>query len=525
MKIRTVKTGSGSIAVQVVEYFKNKRVVLRHIGSAKDDEQLVLLKDKALRWIADNDKQQSLFDNLDLNLVSNKSDFLKNDTNSSYTDHLVQANYQSINSRHLVLHDALKSVVKRFGFDLFQTGQTSLLNDLIIARIAFPSSKVESLEFLEEYFAIYHSYRTLTYNFKKFSNLKDEAEAKIIDIATKEFGFDFNVVFYDLTTLYFESFKDDELRKVGFSKDNKINQPQIMIGLVVNNQGFPISYQLFEGNKFEGHTLIPAILELKNKYKIKNMTVVADAAMISQKNISYLTQNKLDYIVGARIANLPIKTIESLSKELGGVDEATVRIETTKNQLLICHFSKSRYRKDKSDMEKQIAKANNLLKASDPNPASKRAKFLKQHKDNKKTGYSLNLDLIHKTKLLLGIKGYHSNLNSLNDLDIIGQYRNLWQVEKAFRISKTDLKIRPIYHHKECTIKSHLVICFMALAISKYIEIKTGKSIKSVVKTLKKAPNSVIINKNTGKELVLEAKINSEILELAEMIGYRTNIA
>lgn len=522
MKIRTVRTSSGSIAVQVVEYFNNQREILCHIGSAKDDTQLVLLKNKALQWIADNDKQISLFKNLP---VSDKKARPSDDVTLEYNDHLVQNNYQSVSSHYLVLYDVIKSVLKRFGFDLLQSNQVSLLNDLIIARIAFPSSKVESLEFLEEYFAIYHSYRTLTYNFKKFSNLKDEVESKVIDIANKEFGFDFNVVFYDLTTLYFESFKDDELRKVGFSKDNKINQPQIMIGLVVNNQGFPISYQLFEGNKFEGHTLIPAILELKNKYQIKNMTVVADSAMISQQNITYLTANNLDYIVGARIANLPIKTIERISKELDGVDEATIRIETAKNQLLICHFSKSRYRKDKSDMEKQIAKANNLLKSSDPNPASKRAKFLKQHKNNKKTGYSLNLDLIHKTKLLLGIKGYHSNLDQLNDLEIIGHYRNLWQVEKAFRISKTDLKIRPIYHHKECTIKAHLVICFMALAISKYIEIKTQKSIKSVIKALKKAPNSVIINKNTGKKIVLEAKIDKEILKLAKMIDNRTNVA
>lgn len=518
MKIRTTRTASGSIAVQVVEYIKRKKVILRHIGSARDDEQLALLKSKALEWIYDNDQQRSLFCNL---AVFND----KSSSSDDYGDHLVQTNYESVSSRHLLLYDVLRLVIRRFGFDLFKTNQISLLNDLIIARIAFPSSKVESLEFLEEYFAIYHSYRTLTYNFKKFSNFKDEAERKVIEVASNEFGFDFNVVFYDLTTLYFESFKDDELRKVGFSKDNKINQPQIMIGLVVNSQGFPISYQLFEGNKFEGHTLIPVILELKNKHQIKNMTVVADAAMISQQNISYLIANKLDYIVGARIANLPIKTIERISKELNGVDEATIRIETAKDQLLICHFSKSRYRKDKSDMEKQVAKANNLLKVSDPNPASKRAKFLKQNKDNKKTGYSLNLDLIHKTKLLLGIKGYHSNLDNLNDLDIIGQYRNLWQVEKAFRISKTDLKMRPIYHFKECTIKSHLVICFMALAISKYIEIKTGKSIKSVIKSLKKSPNSVIINKNSGKEIVLKAKIDEEIKKLVEMIDCGTNIA
>ena len=314
-----------------------------------------------------------------------------------------------------------------------------------------------------------------------------------------------------------ESFESDDLRKIGFSKDNKTNQPQIMIGLLVNDSGFPISYQTFAGNKFEGHTLMPSILALWKKYKIDEMTVVADAAMISDENVLFLKANNLNYIVGARIANLGIYEIEKISKELNLKDDATIRINTPKG-ILICHFASNRYRKDKIEMEKQINKAKFLLKESDPNPARKRTKFLK-HKDNDKNNYELNTQLIHKTNLLLGIKGYYSNLENMPDIEIIKQYRNLWRVEKAFRISKSDLQIRPIFHFKEYSIHAHLLVCFMALAICKFIEIKTGRSIGSVLKILRGVTDARIFDKVGKREVVLRSEISGEVVEVLRKVG------
>lgn len=152
------------------------------------------------------------------------------------------------------------------------------------------------LEFLNDFFNITHHRSKLYRYLPKYIDLKDEVEARVIKLARKSFNFNFNIVFYDLTTLYFESFETDDLRKIGFSKDNKSSNPQIMIGLIVNQQGFPVSYQIFSGNKFEGHTLMPSINAIRKKYKIKNMTVVADSAMISEENIKFLKQSNLDYI-------------------------------------------------------------------------------------------------------------------------------------------------------------------------------------------------------------------------------------
>lgn len=180
-------------------------------------------------------------------------------------------------------------------------------------------------------------------------------------------NFDFSIVFYDATILYFESFEEDNWRRCGFSKDNKFNQPQIVIGLIVENNGFPVSYEIFEGNKFEGHTLLPSIVSFKNKYKIQNLTVIADAAMISIKNIESLLIHNLNYIAGARLGNL------------------------------------------KSVIQKKI---------------------------NKKLKIEINQELIEKTKMMLGIKGYYTNFYKLKNKSIIKHYHNLWYVEKSFRMGK-----------------------------------------------------------------------------------------
>jgi transposase len=259
---------------------------------------------------------------------------------------------------------------------------------------------------------------------------------------------------------------------------------------------------------------MPSILALKKKYKIGQMTVVADSAMISHQNVEFLKAENLHYIVAARTANLPIKTIEEIAKQLNQKDEFTIRIPTASKGDLILSFSDKRYRKEKREMEKQLAKAEFILKTPSAAEIIKRTKFLK----GKKLGYELNQDLIHKTTLLLGIKGYYSNCNNLSNEEIISHYKNLWNVEKSFRISKSDLKARPIFHNKQQAIETHILICFMALALAKYIEIKTKKSIRSVTKELKKITDARIYDQINKRELTMRSKINEETAGILKMI-------
>jgi hypothetical protein len=252
-----------------------------------------------------------------------------------------QGRYEYIGIRYAFIYETLHKVLSHFGFTSLGG---KLLHDLVIIRIMEPASKLQSLALLEEYFGISHRRQSFYEALPKLVKCKDAAEKLAVERAREEFGFTFSFVFYDVTTLYYESFKSDELRKPGFSKDNKSQQPQIVLGLIVTADGFPVSYEIFEGNKFEGHTLIPVIRAFKEKHGIPTLTVVCDAAMISQDNVKALTEEDLQYIVGARMGNISPKLIIEISKEISGKDKATMRIKTGLGDL-VCGFSQKRYAK------------------------------------------------------------------------------------------------------------------------------------------------------------------------------------
>jgi transposase len=489
--LRTTKTASGSTAVQIVRYEKRKMVVVKHVGSTVNAKELQRLKQSASVWIERASKQPSLF--------SEELDASEN----------LLKRYQYIGFRYGLLYESLYKLIKHFGFHWLRNKP---LIDLVIARIVSPVSKLKSIEFLKEYMGKEYGRRELYRKMPIILGARDTVESKVLLIAKKEFAFDFSLVFYDVTTLYFESFEEDELRQCGFSKDNKINQPQIVLGLLVTGEGFPLGYQIFEGKRFEGHTLIPVILSFKRKHKIQKLTVVADAAMISSKNIEALTRVNLQYIVGARTASLSMKLIEQVSQKLFGHDGATMRVQTNYGDL-ICEFSQKRYVKDKREMEKQIARAEKLLKNTGN---IKRAKFISSEGQS----YGLNKSLIDKTRLLLGIKGYYTNLSNfeVSDRLIIEHYHNLWHVEQAFRISKSDLQIRPVYHYKQQSIEVHILICFMALSICKYMELKASMSIKSILTQLKTVSDAKLVDTISGEEFVLRSPISDEIFELLKKL-------
>lgn len=477
--IRKVKTASRRTAVQVVKYNNRRRIVVKHIGSADTKEAITSLVNNASEWIAEQTKQFDLFAPKEKSLPLEQIQYL---------------GYQ-----YTFLYEVFYKLQTRLGYTCFGN---KLLNDLVTIRIIEPASKLHSLELLESYFGIKHRRGSLYDNLPAFLKLKNKIEELTIDFAKREFGFDFAIIFYDVTTLYFETFKTDDLRKTGFSKDNKPNQAQIVIGLVVNKDGFPVAYDVFPGNTFEGHTLIPVIKDIKKNNNIKNLIVVADAAMISLENIERLKTEKIDYIVGARLGNLKTEVVNSIDKQLPRTDSANIRIETNLGYL-ICDFSKKRFNKDKFEMEKQIKKAEDILlnkkKAS-------RVKFIKTIEANNK----LNTGLIDKTSILLGIKGYYTNLDekTITNQLVIERYHQLYKIEQAFRISKHDLRARPIFHFKQDAVKVHILICFMALAISKYIELKTQVSIKFFLDECRKITDAKLLNKLNNQIIVLRVPLN-----------------
>ncbi len=190
----------------------------------------------------------------------------------------------------------------------------ALLRDLAIIRIFEPASKLRSLELLNQYFGINHNRKTFYKIAPKCIEVKETIEQKVVDFAKANYAFSYDLLFTMSPHFTLRSFREDELRKNGFSKDNKSQQPQILIALMVSKEGFPIAYEIFAGNTFEGHTIIPVIKNFIKKNGVKDFTVVADAAMISTENVQQLTQNNINYIVGARLGNIAAKLLDTIEK-------------------------------------------------------------------------------------------------------------------------------------------------------------------------------------------------------------------
>jgi len=486
MKTRVVKTASNGKAVQVVRYHQNKRFILRHIGSAHSEQELDNLFLLAEQWIKDFSSQLSIFP----------------DENPNKVLHLNHSSF--IGVKYHFFYQQISALQRQIGLgDL-----PALLNDLVAIRIFEPASKLRALELMELFFGIGHSRKTYYKIAPKCIELKQIIEQQIVGFAKAHYAFNYQLVFYDVTTLYFETFQEDELRKNGFSKDNKSQQPQILIALMVSKEGFPIAYEVFSGNTFEGHTFIPSIRNFIEKNAVNDLTVVADAAMISTDNVKQLVLNKINYIVGARLGNLSTSLLSSIDKSINREDGKSIRIKTD-NGYLICSYSALRYRKDKYEMEKQVEKAMQVIEQPSK---SKKLKFTQTDG----TKITLNQALIEKTQKLLGIKGYYTNLEASvsDDTTIVGRYYELYRIEQAFRISKTDLQTRPIFHFKEQPIKLHVLICFMALVISKHIEQKTGLSIRKFIDESKKVVDGEILNQITNKIVNIKAEPTIKMKEL-----------
>lgn len=490
MKIRVVKTKSKANAVQVVRYHKNKRVILQHIGSAHNDEELKELILIAEEWIKDFSSQLSIFPD-------------------EHPNKLLHLNYCTfLGVKYHFFYETISSLQDKIGFgDL-----PLLLNNLVAMRIFEPASKLRSLELMKQFFGIKHSRKTYYKIAPICIELKQVVEQKVIAFAKENYAFQFDIVFYDVTTLYFETFEEDELRKNGFSKDNKSQQPQILIALMVNKEGFPIAYEVFSGNTFEGHTIIPVLKQFIETYAVKEFTVVADAAMISTDNVRQLTQNNINYIVGARLGNIPSDLLENIDKTICREDGKSIRIKT-ENGYLICSYSSVRYRKDLYEMNKQIEKAKQVVEKPSKN---KKLKFTKTNNHQ----IVINEALIEKTKKLLGIKGYYTNLEAsvADDKMIIERYHELYKIEQAFRISKSDLQTRPIFHFKEQPIKLHILICFMALVISKHIELKGGISVRKFLDESKKIVDGQILNEMTKKTVTIKSESTNIMKQIIQKI-------
>ena len=447
MFIRQKKNKSGVISIQVIDKSSGKYKLLKTIGSSSELNQIDKLLLEAQNYIKEIKKL-------------NKFDF-------SNSNQLIQNVLENITALKLSGIDlVLGKIFNEIGFNKIED---SLFKDLVLYRLVYPKSKLKTTEYLYRFSQKQYSEDDIyRYMDKLYNKQKETVQQLSFDHTQFVLGTEISVVFYDVTTIYFESDNEDELRKTGFSKEGKHQNPQIVLGLLVSKNGYPLAYDIFQGNKFEGHTMLPVIDAFKDKYNLNQLVIIADSGLLSSNNIEELQEKKYEFILGARIKseNKSIKE-KILALKLKNGESEIIEKENLK---LIITYSDSRAKKDKQNREKGLKKLEKQIKTG---------KLTKASINNR--GYNKYLKLQGEIKVVIdkdkfiqdakwdGLKGYITNAMLSKD-EILENYNHLWQIEKAFRTAKTDLKIRPIYHRKKQRIEAHICLTFVAYKVYKELE-------------------------------------------------------
>ncbi|MBK7128750.1 MAG: IS1634 family transposase [Crocinitomicaceae bacterium] len=447
MFIRKKKNKSGKISVQIIDKSSGSYKVLHTVGVGSDQEEISDLVKRGHAWIRNFSGAQEL-------------------------------DFSNVLEQAVKFLDGIETL-KRVGYDLllgrifdeigFDKIKDEFFRELVLGRIAYPKSKLKTTEYLLRYKQIDWSEDQLyRYLDKLYNRHKKFVQQISYDHTLKILNNQISVVFYDVTTLYFEIDQEDELRKTGFSKEGKHQNPQIVLGLLVSKNGYPLAYEIFEGNKFEGHTMLPVVNAFKEKYNLKQLVIIADSGLLSKSNIDELQSKNHEFILGARIKNETASVKEKiLSLKLKNGQSTVIRKGNLK---LIITYSDDRAKKDSYNREKGLRKiakqirTGRLTKSNINNRGYN--KFLKMDGE---ILVALNQEKIAQDCKWDGLKGYLTNAK-LNKKQIIENYHHLWQIEKAFRISKSDLKIRPIYHRLQRRIEAHICISFVAYKIYKELE-------------------------------------------------------
>lgn len=440
--VRTVKTSSGATAVQIVWSSRKGSRKIEHLGSAHDEAGIAALKAAAAQRLAAGQTQ------LDLGL----------------DDRSAAEPLPITSSKSALLWDALCAAYAHVGFDKATAGD-EVFRQLVLARIIEPTSKADSLRVIDETGVAPVSYPMLNRRLPVFAKPTFRQALSAACASHARLG-PASLVLYDVTTLHFETDAGDGFREPGFSKERRL-KPQITLGLLTDAAGLPLSVAAFEGNRAETATMVPVINAFKAAHQLTDVTVVADAGMISEANQVALQAAGLTYILGARIPFLPDVVREWRDKH---PDEAipdgqvltqpwpstsSEKARGIPDRVIHYQYRHDRARRTLRGIDEQVAKAQ---RAVDGHAAVKRNRFIKLTAATK----SVNRELEAKTRALAGWKGYTTNLASQPPSFVIDAYHQLWRIEKAFRMSKHDLAARPIYHRTRDSIEAHLSVVFAA---------------------------------------------------------------
>jgi hypothetical protein len=479
--VRRVPGRPGVTLVQIVDKSGGQYKIVKHIGSARTEAELAVKMEEAREFL--NPGQGVLdFDTVDSATVGQTA--------------VLGA------KRCGLLIDTIDTAYRRLGFDIVND---DVFFQLVLARLVEPTSKRDSIRVLDEIGAKPPHYNTLLNAVGRAHRRKyrDQIAEKCYTYAESTGGV--TLCLFDVTTLYFEAEKEDDFRRVGYSKERRVD-PQIVVGLLVDRYGFPLEIGCYEGNKAETHTIVPIVKQFQDRHGIADMVIAADAGMLSAKNLKDLDDAGLRFIVGSRLTRAPGDLATYFHWEGTATDDGRIvdtitprgtkrldpeRVNTRAEPVwtdeshpdawrAVWQFRRKRAVRDRQTLTQQRNKAVAII---DGDKSARKTRFVRV-KNAKK---SFDEDAYDRAMSLAGWKGYLTNLpaTTMSAAEVIGNYHELWHVEQSFRMSKTDLRARPIFHRTRDAIEAHLTIVFTALAVERYLYAVTGWSKKRIITTLR----------------------------------------
>ena len=504
-------------SVQIVESSrvgdKVKQKIVRHVGIAHSEYELVQLKDLAQNCINQilAERAQAQGDMFH----PSAEDFARGrKPHKKLSDVLPvsEVSLGDVEEQERVVegvHEVAGSVFDTiFGKLLPSERDRELLKDIVLARIVQPCSKRHSQAVLERHFSKTHHldriYRLMDKLFPRIDAIK-----KCSFQYTKSlFSQGVEVILFDVTTLYFESVETDELRKFGYSKDHRFNTTQVVLALATNPQGLPVGYELFEGNKAEVSTLIAAIDSWKDFLRIESVCFIGDRAMFSKNNIAMIVERGYQYVIAAKLKKLPKniqhKLFDETNYQASQLDNQFAWVSDIEygDQRLIVSYKTKRARKDKKDREAVLEKLNKLMGSGTSCKKLVNNRAIKQYVDIKGGDAKLNTEAIEKAEQWDGLHGVVTNLTSESAADVLAKYGRLWVIEESFRVNKHTLQMRPIYHWKPERIHAHIALCYMAFSVLRHLQylvnLTSKVSINSIIEELLSVQASIHKHKRTG---------------------------
>ena len=492
MYLRSKSNRSGTFSIVVVDKIGGRYREIHTVGIAKSEAEIESLMEHGRKWI--RDYQERLHPTLDF---AGRSGTERQREREEAERVLSSIENVLLNGCELILDRVFDLV----GFDAIRD---RTFRQLVHSRLCCPSSKAATVEYLKNHF---DEDVDLSKVYRYLDKLNDRYRETVQEISVRHtmqiLGGHIGVMFYDVTTLYFETDRQDDLRKTGFSKEGRHSNPQIILGLLVSLDGYPLAYCIHEGNKYEGHTMLPVIKEFVRRYNLDDFIVVADSGLMTGANITELEQMGYKYIIGARIkteSESVRRQILAFPKENGHMHE----IDRGGGRRLLVGYSEKRAEKDRHNRDKGVRRLEKMYRAGrlTKENINRRGynKFLTMEGDTK---VEINHAMIEQDAVWDGLKGYLTN-TSIPTADVSTAYHNLWNVERAFRIAKSKIEVRPMFHFTRRRIEAHICICFVALKVYKELErhlkaANIGMSIDKVLNMAKTVTTIVFRLPESGK--------------------------